>query len=179
MVLLILLTVPLPISSNNAQNQVFFKRENSIVVPTKPHLPVVEGRVRPVPSKLIGLGIVRGKHFGNGQCVALARAYGYNITGNAKTWPSKAVQAGYFLSKSPHEGAVVVTTESSRGTDTGHVAIVEMVTDSSIHIIEQNYVSAGVVSRRIIPINSNIVVTYIVKPVGSSDTSTSLHSTGG
>ena len=97
-----------------------------------------------------------------GQCVSFARSYGYNITGNANQWPKNAVIAGYALNETPTVGAVVVTTEHSVGSHTGHVAIVEKVDDDFVYVIESNYIRLTV-SHGKIPRDSKIIVVYIHK----------------
>lgn len=86
----------------------------------------------PRVGKVIGKG---------GQCVSLAQKRGFPIyVGAAKQWPEAAKKLGYVVDKIPEKGAVIVTTESSAGTNTGHVMVItgEEV-DGYLPIIESNY----------------------------------------
>jgi surface antigen len=115
--------------------------------------PAVAGRV---------LRVEHGKRVGSGQCVALARSYGFAISGNARQWPENAKKAGYRVDTVPEVGAALVTSESSAGTDTGHVAIIEDIKDGYLYLVEQNYVRLTI-SRGRIPIGSKIIVSVIHK----------------
>ena len=65
------------------------------------------------------------------------------------------------MDKNPEVGAVIVTKESSKGSNTGHVAIVNTITDTEVEVVEQNYVALGVVSTRWISKTSPIYKTAL------------------
>jgi hypothetical protein len=110
------------------------------------HLPEVKDKpahltrasIRPQDERYPRVDKVIGK---GGQCVSLAQKHGFNIyTGAAKGWPSAAKKLGYVVDKTPEKGAVIVTSESSAGTNTGHVMIITgEVVEGYIPIIESNY----------------------------------------
>lgn len=109
---------------------------------------------KPRPKKTTG--------YGNGSCVALAQAKGFNIhAGAAKNWPAAARKLGYTVNTKPVVGSVIVTKEGSKGTDTGHVAVVTAVTPDSIKIVEQNYQGKYIVSTRLLSANSPIVTNAV------------------
>jgi hypothetical protein len=89
--------------------------------------------------------------YGNGSCVAFVQAMGFNIhAGAAKNWPIVAVKLGYQVVSVPVVGSAMVTKESSRGTNSGHVALVIGVQLNDIIVKEQNYIGLGIVSIRTI-----------------------------
>lgn len=98
---------------------------------------------------------------GSGQCTALLQALGFNIhAGAARNWPTAALATGYTVSKVPKKGAALVTSESSQGTGSGHVAYVDEVDDIFLYVTEQNYVSRRI-SHGKIPLTSPIILAYI------------------
>lgn len=104
---------------------------------------------------------VEQRKVGSGQCVAFVQAAGFNIhVGAARNWVTGAAAAGYKTGKTPIKGAAVVTSESSYGSNSGHVALVEKVEDGWVYVVEQNYVRAKVSHGRI-PIGSPLVRLYI------------------
>lgn len=103
--------------------------------------------------------------YGNGQCVALARAMGFKISGSAYAWPSAAKKAGYTVDDKPAKGSIIVTSESSYGTHSGHVIYQtgEMV-NGWIPVKEQNYKHLTV-TVGFINVNNPRIRAYIHKPV--------------
>lgn len=94
------------------------------------------------------------------QCVTFVKSKGYNINGNARQWLENAPKYGYETGIEPRVGSVVVTSESSAGTNTGHVAYIEDVRDGYIYVVESNYVRLTVSHGRI-PIGSPLIRGYI------------------
>ena len=130
------------------------------IIPDRPRRPIVfasqtsKARVEKVLS-------VR---YGSGQCVALARAIsGLEISGSAYLWPTLAKNEGYTVDKIPAKGAVIVTSESSYGTYTGHVLVqTGDVVAGYIPVIEQNYISRTVTVGWL-PASSPVIVAFIHK----------------
>jgi surface antigen len=105
--------------------------------------------------------LVEQRRVGSGQCVAFVQAAGFDIhAGAARNWVAAATNAGYTVSSVPIKGAAVVTWESSAGSKSGHVALVEEVDDNFIYVVEQNYV-AGRVSHGKIARTSATIRAYI------------------
>lgn len=78
---------------------------------------------------------------GSGQCVAYAQINGFFIRGNANQWPKNAKISGYIVNKTPEIGAIVVTSESSAGTASGHVTgPIQKIDGDWLYVSEQNYV---------------------------------------
>lgn len=117
-------------------------------------VPTPPGRAR-VERVLVG-------HYGSGQCVALVRAKsGLEIAGNARDWPTLAKKAGYRVDMRPGTGSVIVTTESSVGTNTGHVLYQTGPADDGwLPVIEQNYISRTVTTGWIAA-SSPVIVAFI------------------
>ena len=87
-------------------------------------------------SRIIGLG---------GQCVTVAQNAGFDIhAGAARNWPTVALALGYKVDLVPSIGAVVVTNESSYGTNTGHLALVKQIEENYVYVVESNYLSLTV-----------------------------------
>lgn len=104
---------------------------------------------------------IESRKVGSGQCTALVQAAGFDIhVGAASNWVWGAKQAGYTTGTAPKIGAAVVTWESSYGSKSGHVALVENVDDEYIYVVEQNYVRARV-SHGKIAIGSKLIRIYI------------------
>jgi surface antigen len=169
------LTILSVIPSNSAETTTLVQREDiPHIYETKPltidyHYvpePKPVEQPQPVTRHLNASGrvlsIEKGERYGSGQCVALAQAYGFRVSGNASAWPENAKKAGYTVNKDPKVGSVVVTTESSAGTATGHVALIEKIEDGWIYVKEQNYIRLTVSHGRI-PIDSPIIRAYIHK----------------
>ena len=77
----------------------------------------------------------------SGQCIPFARAKsGLQVSGAAISVPVN--------SSTPEEGSIVITNESRAG----HAGVVTKVTDSTIEIIERNYIP-GWITKRILPKN--------------------------
>lgn len=79
-------------------------------------------------------------------------------SGNAISWLSGARSYGYATGDSPQIGAIIVTSE---GGWTGHVGIVNAVSDGMITISEMNFEGFGVVSSRTISADFNRILGYI------------------
>ena len=134
------------------------------------HLPVIADkpaselaklarRQRPKTAYSETIRIEWGKTIGSGQCVALAQARGFDIrAGAARNWPDAAKRLGYVVDTKPKVGSVLVTWESSAGTSSGHVAIVEEVHSDHIVVVEQNYIARTVSHRKILLIAPTIRV---------------------
>ncbi len=78
--------------------------------------------------------------------------------GDAKHWLHNAPAYGFKTSKVPIKGAIVATNENARY---GHVAYIEEVGEDTITISEMNYKGLGIISQRILPINSRVIKGYI------------------
>lgn len=63
-------------------------------------------------------------------------------------------------SSTPEVGVAVLTRENSYGTASGHVAIVEKVTEEGIYVKEANYIRCAVTSGRFIAFNSGKIRGY-------------------
>ena len=95
---------------------------------------------------------------GNGSCMPYARyRSGLSIYGAARTILGR-LDEGLATATQPQVGAVAVTTDGG-----GHVSVVESISDLEITISEQNYRGIYIVSRRAIPIDSETIISYIVK----------------
>ncbi len=77
--------------------------------------------------------------------------------GNAKAWLSNAKAYGSVITKTPHVGTILVSTESRYG----HVAYVESVDDEGFTVSEMNYKKFGVVNTRWISKNSSAIRGFI------------------
>lgn len=137
-----------------------FKPPSLPVIPNKPrrlaNLPytVKNGRLRVEK-------VLYGESYGTGQCVALAQAWGFHISGSARLWPYNARQAGYVVDTIPQDGAAIITTESSYGTNTGHVLIQNGDRDGDwLPVIEQNYVRLTVTTGWL-NVHSPTIVAFI------------------
>ena len=98
--------------------------------------------------------------FARGNCtyyVALRRAkMGKPVTwrGNAGMWFENAKKQGYAVGARPMVGAIYVTRrESSRGSNLGHVAIIEKIVGDKMLLTEMNYTGFNKVSSRWVPVN--------------------------
>lgn len=78
-------------------------------------------------------------------------------SGNAGTWLYNAKSMGYATGKSPHPGAIMVSSESWWG----HVAIVESVKGGQITISEMNYRGWGKKSTRTLSASSRVIKGFI------------------
>lgn len=111
-------------------------------VPDKPYkelqrILAIQAAEYPRIAKIIGRGTARNEY--GASCVAYARSLGFNVSGNANTWPTGAKAAGYRVDKKIEIGAILVTTESSAGTSTGHVTgKVERIENGYAYVKEQN-----------------------------------------
>ncbi|MBN1578713.1 MAG: CHAP domain-containing protein [Chitinispirillaceae bacterium] len=94
-----------------------------------------------------GSGWVRTQYGGGYQCTEFAHRYlhfRWNITsvpnGNAGTWGDKTLPAGLVKSTTPVHGDIIVFAPGSCGASstTGHVAVVDLVSGTSLTIVEQN-----------------------------------------
>lgn len=104
-----------------------------------------------------------------GQCTAFVAAH-FPVTwrGNAKDWGRNAALQGYRVDKKPEAGAAVQLAENSgggkcskSGAGCGHVAYIDAVIDGQMYISEQNYEGWGVVSKRVLPVNSPLIASVI------------------
>lgn len=132
-----------------------------------PSLPIVADKPRRFAAGRPQTGPARVEtvkatgRIGSGYCVAYARAQGFEIYGNANDWPTLAKEAGYPVDQSPAVGALIVTSESSAGTNTGHVTgTIQRIKDGYSYQCEQNYVSRKVTCGWI-DLSSPLVVAYI------------------
>lgn len=68
------------------------------------------------------------------------RGDGSTGTGDARNWPTLAINQGYSVSQTPRVGAIISWRSSYSGDPHGHVAIVEAVnSDGTINVSEYNY----------------------------------------
>lgn len=96
-------------------------------------------------------------YYGNGTCVPYARIRtGIKLYGWAGTFMERATVAKYATTTEPAVGRMMITNESN-----GHVAVVEKVTDTHIHISEQNYKGLYIVSNRILQLDDPRILGYI------------------
>jgi surface antigen len=171
-----------PTAKNWSSSPVFlarYERENSKAVSTavfvsEPHLPVIPDRpnYRPrigarigkkttAPARARVLRVVSGKRTKTGQCVAWARSQGFEIYGNANKWPTLARKENYLVDLEPTVGAIIVTSESSAGTNTGHVTgAIKVIDGNWAYISEQNY-RRGMVTEGWIDLTSPLIVAFI------------------
>jgi surface antigen len=94
-----------------------------------------------------GSGWVRTQYGGGYQCTEFAHRYlsfKYNVKsvpdGNAGTWGDKTLPAGLVKTTVPVHGDLIIFAPGScgAGATTGHVAVVDIVKDSTLTIVEQN-----------------------------------------
>ncbi len=94
-----------------------------------------------------GSGWIRTQWSGGYQCTEFAfryLAFRWNIksapSGNAGTWGDNKLPAGLVKTNLPVHGDIIVFAPGSCGADpvTGHVAVVDIVNDSTLTIVEQN-----------------------------------------
>lgn len=106
---------------------------------------------------------VRVGRFSAGYCTAyVASKFPVTWGGNASAWKNAAASQGYKVDRIPEAGAILQTREDSKNCrGCGHVAYIEAVVGDSIYITEQNYKGWGIVSSRVIPINSSLVLAVI------------------
>lgn len=71
--------------------------------------------------------------------------------GNAYSWATSAIGAGFVVNHAPAPGAIIQT--SSGGGGYGHVGIVERVDGSNIYISDMNFAGYNVVTQRTIPLS--------------------------
>lgn len=111
-------------------------------------------------SKPKDLNPLKGHRFPYGQCTwYVASKVFVPWGGDAKFWLTNAKAYGYETGKTPVKGSIVATTENKRY---GHVALVESVNDdNTITISEMNYVGWGIVSVRVLSVNSPVIRGYI------------------
>lgn len=94
-----------------------------------------------------GSGWVRTQYSGGYQCTEFALRYLYfkkNVksvpSGNAGTWGDKTLPAGLVKTTTPVHGDLIIFAPGScgAGATTGHVAVIDIVNDSMLTIVEQN-----------------------------------------
>ncbi len=89
----------------------------------------------------------------NCSCVRYAQGYGaLKGIGWARNHPMNT--------QTPQVGAIVVTTENSAGTNSGHLAVVTKVTDDGIYVKEANYVPCTITYDRFIAFSSGLIRGY-------------------
>lgn len=94
-----------------------------------------------------------------GQCTAyVAARFPVTWNGNAIAWSDNARTQGYRVDKNPEAGAILQTTENSWGSKgAGHVAYIDAIVDGQMFISEQNYQGWGIVSKRVLPLDSSLI----------------------
>lgn len=104
--------------------------------------------------------------FAAGNCTAyVATRFPVAWSGNAIAWSANARTLGYRVDKIPESGAILQTTENSwRSKGAGHVAYIDAVIDGQIYVSEQNYEGWGVVSHRVLPIDSPLIA-WVIHPI--------------
>lgn len=101
--------------------------------------------------KILGFG---------GQCVTVAQNNGFPIhAGAARNWPVAASNLGYEVGSTPKVGSVIVTRESSYGTNSGHVALVKRVEGEYVYVLESNYIG-GKKTEGWIPVSKAVAFIY-------------------
>lgn len=169
--------------SNSHNFQATYRRENSDAAQAvffdpnrKPliGLPVVADKPNYRPQVATRIGkktilagrkrvetVLKGKAVGNGSCVQYARSQGFKVSGIAKNTPTLAKNEGYQVDLSPAVGAAIVTTESSAGTNSGHITgPIQKVDGNWGYQCEQNYVSHTVTCGWI-DLSSPTIVAFI------------------
>lgn len=141
--------------------------------PTLSHLPDVPDKPRaalqrvlavqaaeyPRIAQVIGQGTARNEY--GASCVAYARSLGFNVSGNANTWPTGAKAVGYRVDTKIEIGAILVTSESSAGTSTGHVTgKVERIENGYAFVKEQN-VKRGMLTAGWVPVSRVVAVIHL------------------
>ena len=75
-------------------------------------------------------------------------------------WPTNAKLAGYMVDTIPTIGSILVTRESSAGTNTGHVTgQVQKIENGYAYVDEQNYVSKTI-TEGWVPISRVVAVIH-------------------
>ena len=113
-------------------------------------------------SRSISVPSYSYNRFRYGYCTYyVASRFPVTWSGDAYLWPKNASQQGYRVDKEPEAGAILVTSENSYNTRSGHVAYIEAVTETTITITEMNFKAWNVVSSRTIQKDSRIIVAVI------------------
>lgn len=169
--------------SNHPKFLARYERENSKPAPVRffdssrqppPSLPVVSDKpIRTVRIAARGVKktilpgrnrvevVRKGKSVGNGSCVQYARSQGVPAHGLAKNTPTLAKKAGFKVDLQPAVNAAIVTSESSAGTNTGHVTgPIQKIEGNWGYQCEQNYVR-GTVTCGWIDLTNPTIVAFI------------------
>ena len=158
---LLLLTATASDICNSGESDRFIERENALAWENLSKLPEVIDR--PLEAKIAPYARVvvnTHKSVGSGQCVSLAQAQGFRISGVARMWPTNAKLAGYKVDTIPTIGSILVTGESSAGTNTGHVTgQVQKIENGYAYVDEQNYVSKTI-TEGWVPISRVVAVIH-------------------
>jgi len=94
-------------------------------------------------------------HIENGYCTGLIRYYReIPWSGNANTWFQSAIDADFQIGDIPKENAIMVENVKH---PYGHVAFIESVNEDSFTIVEQNVLGYGIVSRRTLPLDYQVI----------------------
>lgn len=156
--LLILFFLICPIHSDNASNYI----ENSVDSFNEIYRMQLEvsQETMPLPQHSILGAIIAQKEepvgqIENGYCTGLVRYYrDVPWTGNAETWLEKALDADFATGNIPRKNAIMVEDVKH---PYGHVAYVLEITEDSFTVIEQNVTGFGIVTKRILPLDWNVI----------------------